>query len=227
MTKRREKILLPLLAVLLGFILGSLIVIATGRSPVAMFAAMVKGFSGLDIINDVPWNTRYIGEFVINAMPIILTGLAFAFASRTGLFSIGAEGQLMVGSLAATAVALLCKRQGLSLALVLMASYLRGPLGASPVLKAVQRPRITVSILMNYNALHLNNSSSEHLRFPGQGKNRLFPRDRPSQVALPPVHNQGFQVELGLYTRDPGPRRFLLYHQQDNLRVFPAGGGLQ
>lgn len=161
MTKRREKILLPLIAVLLGFVLGSLIVIATGRSPVAMFAAMIKGFSGLDIVNDVPWNTRYIGEFVINAMPIILTGLAFAFASRTGLFSIGAEGQLMVGSLAATAVALMVQApRFIHLPLVLLASIVAGALwGAVPgFLKArFNVHEVTVSIMMNYIALHLNN----------------------------------------------------------------------
>jgi simple sugar transport system permease protein len=161
MTKRSEKILLPLIAVFLGFLLGSIIVIATGRSPIAMFAAMIKGFSGIDIINDVPINTRYIGEFVIQAMPIILTGLAFAFASRTGLFSIGAEGQLMVGALAATAVALLVKApKAIHLPLVIFSSAFAGALwGAIPgVLKArFKVHEVTVTIMLNYIALHLNN----------------------------------------------------------------------
>ena len=151
MTKRSEKILLPLIAVFLGFLLGSIIVIATGRSPIAMFAAMIKGFSGIDIINDVPINTRYIGEFVIQAMPIILTGLAFAFASRTGLFSIGAEGQLMVGALAATAVALLVKApKAIHLPLVIFSSAFAGALwGAIPgVLKArFKVHEVTVTIM--------------------------------------------------------------------------------
>lgn len=161
MTKRREKIVLPLIAVFLGFLLGSIIVLATGRSPVAMFAAMIKGFSGIDIINDVPINTRYIGEFIIQAMPIILTGLAFAFASRTGLFSIGAEGQLMVGALAATAVALLVQAPKIiHLPLVVLSSAAAGALwGAIPgFLKArFNVHEVTVSIMMNYIALHLNN----------------------------------------------------------------------
>jgi len=106
MSPRQEKIVLPIIAVLLGFLLGSLIMLLTGRSPLGMFAALIKGFLGIDIINGQPFNPRYIGEFIIQAMPIILTGLSFAFASRTGLFSIGAEGQLMMGSIASTAVAL-------------------------------------------------------------------------------------------------------------------------
>lgn len=161
MTKRREKIVLPLIAVFLGFLLGSIIIAATGRSPLAMFAAMLKGFSGIDLVNDVPFNPRYIGELVVNAMPIILTGLAFAFASRTGLFSIGAEGQLMVGSLAATAVALLVEApRFIHLPLVILASVAAGALwGAVPgFLKAkFNVHEVTVSIMMNYIALHLNN----------------------------------------------------------------------
>lgn len=161
MTKRSEKIVLPLIAVFLGFFLGAIIVIATGRSPVAMFAAMLKGFSGIDLVNGGPVNTRYIGEFVIQAMPIILTGLSFAFASRTGLFSIGAEGQLMVGALAATAVALgVDAPKAIHLPLVLLASVLAGGLwGAIPgYLKAkFNVHEVTVTIMMNYLALHLNN----------------------------------------------------------------------
>lgn len=161
MPARKEKIVLPLIAVLLGFLLGSLIVILTGRSPVSMYAAIIKGFSGIDIINGQPINTRYIGEFIIQAMPIILTGLSFAFASRTGLFSIGAEGQLMMGSISATAVAILVQApKVIHLPMVLLAAILGGALwGAIPgFLKARYNVHeVVVTIMMNYIALHFNN----------------------------------------------------------------------
>jgi len=161
MSTRKEKIVLPLIAVLLGFLLGSLIVILTGRSPISMYAAIIKGFSGIDIINGQPINTRYIGEFIIQAMPIILTGLSFAFASRTGLFSIGAEGQLMIGSISATAVALLVQApKAIHLPLVLLAAIAGGALwGAIPgFLKARYNVHeVVVTIMMNYIALHFNN----------------------------------------------------------------------
>jgi simple sugar transport system permease protein len=167
MTQKREKLVLPLIAVFLGFLLGSIIVIATGRSPLSMFAAMLKGFSGFDIVNDVPFNPRYVGEFIIQSMPIILTGLAFAFASRTGLFSIGAEGQLMVGSLAATTVALVVQApRFIHLPLVILAAALAGALwGSVPgFLKArFNVHEVTVSIMMNYIALHLNNFVILHI----------------------------------------------------------------
>jgi simple sugar transport system permease protein len=161
MTKRSEKVVLPLIAIFLGFLLGSIIIVATGRSPVAMFAALLKGLSGIDIVNGQPFNPRYVGEFVIQSMPIILTGLSFAFASRTGLFSIGAEGQLMVGSAAATAAALYIQAPTwIHVPLILLASIIAGALwgGIPGYLKArFNVHEVTVTIMLNYVALYLNN----------------------------------------------------------------------
>ena len=43
---------------------------------------------------------------LVRATPLILTGLAVAIAFRAGVFNIGAEGQFLVGAIAATAAAL-------------------------------------------------------------------------------------------------------------------------
>ncbi len=43
---------------------------------------------------------------LFNAVPLIFTGLAVAFAFRAGLFNIGGEGQLYVGAFACTLVGL-------------------------------------------------------------------------------------------------------------------------
>lgn len=161
MTKRTEKIVLPLIAVFLGFLLGSIIVASTGRSPLIMFGAMLKAISGIDLISGQSFNPRYIGEFIIQALPIILTGLAFAFAARTGLFSIGAEGQFMIGSIAATAVALTVRAPtAVHVPLVLLCSCLAGAIwgGIPGFLKArFNVHEVVVTIMLNYVALHLNN----------------------------------------------------------------------
>ena len=161
MKQRSEKVLLPLVSVALGFILGSLVVLLTGRSPVVMFSAMIKAVSGIDLTTGQSFNPRYIGEFIIQSMPIILTGLAFAFASRTGLFSIGAEGQLMVGSIAATAAALLIHApKFIHLPLVLLAAILAGAVwgGIPGILKArFNVHEVVVTIMLNYVAFHFNN----------------------------------------------------------------------
>src|SRR5215213_9488593 len=47
-----------------------------------------------------------IADALVRATPLIITGLAVAFAFRGGVFNIGAEGQLLVGATAGTAVSL-------------------------------------------------------------------------------------------------------------------------
>jgi len=158
--RKSDAVLVPLAAVFLGFIVGAVVILITGKNPLVMFNAMIQGVSGFNLAAGT-FNPRYIGELVIQAMPIILTALCFGFASRTGMFNIGAEGQLMVGSLAATAVALTVRAPVfVHVPLVLLAGMAAGALwGAVPgFLKArFNVHEVVVTIMLNYVALHFNN----------------------------------------------------------------------
>ena len=160
MSGRGARLLLPLLAILFGFALGALVLVVTGKSPVGMFGAMLQGVSGYNVESHT-FNARHVGEFIAQTLPIILTGLSVGFAFRTGLFNIGAEGQLMAGSTAATAVALWVPAPpGLHVCLVLLAAMAAGGIwGAVPgYLKArFNVHEVVVAIMMNYVALFLNN----------------------------------------------------------------------
>lgn len=157
---KSRKVLIPLVAVALGFVLGSLVILITGRSPLLMFNAIIQGITGFNIMSG-SFNPRHIGELVVQSMPIILTGLCVGFAFRTGLFNIGAEGQLMMGALAATAVALTVRAPAaIHLPLILLAGMAAGGLwGAIPgYLKArFNVHEVVVTIMLNYTALHVNN----------------------------------------------------------------------
>lgn len=160
MVKSRSALLVPVIAILLGFVLGAAILLATGRSPIDMFYAMFQSVSGMNLRAGT-FNPRYIGEFIVQAMPIMLTGLSVGFAFRTGLFNIGAEGQLMVGSIAAVAVGLWIQAPPvIHVILVLLAAMVAGGLwGAIPgFLKArFNVHEVVVTIMLNYVALSLNN----------------------------------------------------------------------
>jgi simple sugar transport system permease protein len=125
-----------------------------------MFRAMLQGATGMNLRAGT-FNPRYLGEFLVQAMPIVLTGLAVGFAFRTGLFNIGAEGQLIAGSVAAIGVGLTVRAPpGVHVVLVLLAAMAAGALwGAIPGwLKArFNVHEVVVSIMLNYVALHLNN----------------------------------------------------------------------
>ena len=160
MAKSRSALVVPVIAILLGFALGAAVLIATGRSPIDMFYAMLQSVSGKNL-RAGSFNPRYIGEFIVQSMPIMLTGLSVGFAFRTGLFNIGAEGQLMMGSIAAVAVGLWIQAPPvIHVILVLLAAMAAGGLwGAIPgFLKArFNVHEVVVTIMLNYMALYLNN----------------------------------------------------------------------
>lgn len=92
MSKRFRNILTPIIAVLLGIIVGTIIMVASGYDPIAAYSALWNGAFG---------EAYYFGEVIRQFTPYILAGLAVAFAFRVGLFNIGVEGQYLVGWLAA------------------------------------------------------------------------------------------------------------------------------
>jgi ABC-type uncharacterized transport system permease subunit len=89
------RIIPQILAIATAFLVGALVLIATGYSPVDVYAAMIMGAFG-DVYG--------IGQTLTQATPIIFTALAFLFSFKCGLFNIGAEGQLIMGGFAAAIV---------------------------------------------------------------------------------------------------------------------------
>jgi general nucleoside transport system permease protein len=108
--QRAGGIATPLLTALLAFIMGGLVVLATGHNPLLTFQAIFRG-TGLGWISPVTlegwrgWDTSTnavdaynLTQTLLTTAPLILTGLAVAFAFRCGLFNIGGQGQYIVGA---------------------------------------------------------------------------------------------------------------------------------
>ncbi|PAE26802.1 ABC transporter permease [Bacillus sp. 7894-2] len=152
MSNRMKNIVVPLVAVLLGVLVGTIIMIATGYNPVSAFIALWNGAFG---------EIYYTGEVVRQVTPYILAGLAVAFAFRTGLFNIGVEGQLIVGWLAAVWVGVAFELpKFIHLPLAVLAAAAAGALWAfiPGLLKAKFKVHeVIVTIMMNYVALHVTN----------------------------------------------------------------------
>lgn len=84
-------------AVILGLLAGAVLMAAVGANPLkGFFYLFLGGFKSIERIGNI---------FAI-ATTLILTGLSVAFAFRTGLFNIGAAGQMLIGGLCATIVGL-------------------------------------------------------------------------------------------------------------------------
>jgi len=87
-----KDILFPLIAVIAALVVGGIVVLIIGESPIQTYRLMFgSAFSWPD----------GIGYTLFNATPLIFTGLAVAVAFRCGLLNIGAEGQLYIASFAA------------------------------------------------------------------------------------------------------------------------------
>ena len=89
------RMLPQVIAVAAAFLVGAVVLVATGYSPLDAYATMLTGAFG-DVYG--------IGQTLTQATPIIFTALAFLFSMKSGLFNIGAEGQLIIGGFAAALV---------------------------------------------------------------------------------------------------------------------------
>jgi general nucleoside transport system permease protein len=107
---RAGGVITPILTTILAFLVGGLVVLATGHDPLATYKAIFDG-TGLQWL--FPWITGddrtvaaiNLQQTLLNTGPLILTGLAVALAFRAGLFNIGGQGQYIAGSVAAVWVA--------------------------------------------------------------------------------------------------------------------------
>ena len=99
-------VFVPVLTALLAFFIGGLVILVTGHNPLSTYKAIFNG-TGLNWI--FPWISSderttaalNLQQTLITTTPLILTGLAVAFAFRCGLFNIGGQGQYLIGSYAA------------------------------------------------------------------------------------------------------------------------------
>jgi ABC-type uncharacterized transport system permease subunit len=150
--RRRSELLVPLTAIFVGLLFGAVLMILTGTNPLTAYAALIRGCFG-------SWAD--LSETSVYVTPLIFTGLSLAIAYKAGLFNIGAEGQLIVGMVAAAIVGV--AGTGLPriihLPLTIISGALAGALwGAVPgYLKAkLGVHEVVNSIMMNYIALYLS-----------------------------------------------------------------------
>lgn len=76
-----------LVAVIVALVLSGLLLLVTGKDPIAALAKM----------GEVATNTDKLYETVTRALPFIISATAFAVTAKLGLFNIGVEGQFLMG----------------------------------------------------------------------------------------------------------------------------------
>ena len=173
---------IPILAVFTALLIGAIIIWASGGDPITGYIGLWEGSLG---------KTRSLSETVVAATPYMFAGLAVALGFRGGLFNIGVEGQLFMGSVCAAWVgyAITGLPWIVHMPLALLAGCLGGALcaGIPGWLKAkVGAHEVITTIMINYIAISFTNWL---VTGPMQDPNTIVPQTRkilPS-ATLPPL----------------------------------------
>lgn len=155
-TKRKPlpnwaRVVIPIAAIVITLILSAIPILFAGGHLWKSYFYLFYGALG----------TRFnLLETFVKASPLLLTGLAVAFAFRAKFWNIGAEGQLLAGALTATVLGVsLDGIPGiLVLPVVLISGFLAGGLWAA--IPAILKTKLKVddvvsTLLLNYVMIHI------------------------------------------------------------------------
>ena len=154
MSKKTQNWAVPLIAVLLGMLLGAILMLAFGYNP-------IWGYN--DLLYTAFGTVKNWGEIFRAMGPLILIALGFSIASKAGFFNVGLPGQALAGWLSAVWFAL--SFPGLPkpisiLCTVIIGLVAGGIAGAIPgILRAyLGTSEVIVTIMMNYIILYSSNA---------------------------------------------------------------------
>ncbi len=160
-----DSALLPVMATLLGLLLGAVTIFLSGNNPLNVYATMFdKSFT----------NMYYLNQTLTKATPVIVCGISGAVAWRAGHINLGIEGQMVCGAMAAVLVGLFMP--GPSFLVVTAACVAACAAGALYALIPTflqdksHVSMIMVTLMMNYIANYI---SSYMVSFPFKDKSSL------------------------------------------------------
>ncbi len=214
-----QELLIPSLAVISGLIIGAIIIALSGANVIDAYGALFKGsfgslseliagiksFSATGDQTDLLKAIYPFTESLVAATPYILAGLSVAIGFRCGLFNIGAEGQLLIGSLCSVFVGYSVK--GLPAFIHLPLALLAGAAGGAVwgmipgYLKArFGAHEVVNTIMMNWIAFRLSDwllsGPMKSSGFRPVTPNVLATAELPRFFAAPLRFNWGFVLAL-------------------------------
>jgi simple sugar transport system permease protein len=144
--------LLPLLAVVGALLVGAIILLLLDTNPLSAYQVLVTG--GFTSKNG-------LADTLVKAIPLLLVGLGIVIAFRASVINIGAEGQLIVGALLTTFLALQLDETlpGFVVIIVCLVAgtlmgglwgaipgYLKARLGVNEILSTVMMNQIAIQV---------------------------------------------------------------------------------
>jgi simple sugar transport system permease protein len=164
LSQRAGGVGVPIATVVFAFLMGGLVVLATGHNPLTAYHDIFNG-AGFNWIFHPTGNIQdaaayNLSQTLLQTTTLILTGLAVAFAFRCGMFNIGGQGQYFVGLITANwiGVDLATLNPAAHIILAIVGATLAGAVwaGIAGVLKAtVGAHEVISTIMLNWIAYYV------------------------------------------------------------------------
>ena len=187
-----------LLSILLGFLVGAIFLVIMGLSVGAAYGRLISSVTSL----------KGFSYVIVYSIPYIVVGLSVAFSFKTGVFNIGAEGQFVVGSMAAVVTSIFGASlpKPLLIPLCFLAAMAAGAIWGVivGVLKTKWGINEVLSMIMfNWIAFYLSNfiagipaikneGTAEATKNIADNASLLFSKDFIKSTGLAPTANWGF-----------------------------------
>jgi ABC-type uncharacterized transport system permease subunit len=177
-----------------------------GNAYSAMFTGSIFDPSavGNAVSTGQGWTTVFtpLSETLVSATPLILAGTGVAIGFSTGVFNIGAQGQLIAGALGALYVGFAVHLPiGIHLPLVILGGAAGGAIaGFIPgYLKArTGAHEVITTIMLNYIFLDLLSYLLTVAPFQQPGQSNAISRTMPTTAQMPHLFGSSLRVNLGL-----------------------------
>ena len=193
-----------LLSILLGFLVGAIFLAIMGLSVGEAYGRLITSVTSL----------KGFSYVIVYSIPYIVVGLSVAFSFKTGVFNIGAEGQFVMGSMAAAVVGILAG--GLPKIVLIPLCFLTAMLAGAiwgvivGVLKTKWGINEVLSMIMfNWVAFYLSNfiagipaihsdGTAEATKNISENTSTLLSKDLISRLGLCPTANWGILVAIAV-----------------------------
>jgi ABC-type uncharacterized transport system permease subunit len=189
----------PVGAFLFAFVIVAIVLLIGGHNPLDSFNQMLQASVT---------NANAISQTLVSATPLLFTGLCAAVAFRMGIWNIGGEGQLYIGAVCASGVAIAIGSHGIGIALpaMVIAAAIGGALWAAipGVLRAyLNANEILTSLMLNYIAAllldYLIEDSSSYWRDLSSATALVFPQGKqiPTAAYWPTIGHGSLVIPFG------------------------------
>ena len=191
-----------LLSIFFGFLVGAIFLKIMGLSVSAAYGRLLNSVTSL----------KGFSYVIVYSVPYIVAGLSVAFSFKTGVFNIGAEGQFVMGSMAAVVTSLFCANlpKPILIPLCFLAAMAVGALWG--IVVGVLKTRWGINevlsmIMFNWIAFYLSNfiaglpafkneGSAEATKNIADNASMLFSKDFIKSAGLCPTANWGILVAV-------------------------------